>query len=174
MKYLELKHEKEIDDAKSKAVEGDPKTAESDAKLQEVLKNVQIETDGFIATAMKVEFGASISDILLKSPDVGLHASNILLGIPDKDDKIDKSVQINSTKTLLNMAEGKLKIQTMNKKIKEFELSQLKKLQDAGGQVDKKEIAKLEAEVIELEEEVSQSQNSVTRVEKDISNLLKD
>jgi len=174
MKDLELKHEKEIDDAKAKAVEGDPKAAESDAKLQEVLKNVQIETDGFIATAMTVEFGASISDILLKSPDVGLHASNILLGIPDKDDKIDKSVQINSTKTLLNMAEGKLKIQTMNKKIKEFELSQLKKLQDAGGQVDKKEIDKLEVEVIELEKEVSQSQNSVTRVEKDISNLLKD
>jgi len=161
---LAQKHEKEIADAKA---------AKDETLLQEVLKNVKVETDGFIATAMKIEFGASISDILMKSPDVGLHAGNVLLGSPDKDGKIDKSAQINSTKTLLNMAEGKLKIQTMDKKIKEFELSQLEKLKAAGGQVDDKAITALKAEVLNLEEQVAHSQANVGRVEADIIDLQK-
>ncbi len=164
MEALAQKHEKEIADAKA---------TKDDALLQEVLKNVKVETDGFIATAMKVEFGASISDILMKGPDVGLHAGNVLLGGPDKGDKADKSGQINSTKTLLNMAEGKLKIQTIDKKMKEFELSQLEKLKTAGGQVDDKAISKLQAEVRELEEQVAHSQANVGRVETDIIDLQK-
>ena len=107
----------------------------------------------------------------MKDPDVGLHAGNILLGIPDRDNKVDKSAQINSTKTLLNMAEGKLKIQTINKKMKEFEISQLEKLKTAGGQVDDKEIDKLKAEVFELEDQLFQSQNSVKKVEAEMANL---
>jgi molecular chaperone GrpE (heat shock protein) len=160
---LVRKHEKEI-----------AKAADDGVSLQEVLKNVKVETDGFIATAMKIEFGASISDILMKGPDVGLHAGNVLLGSPDKGDKTDKSAQINSIKTLLNMAEGKLKIQTIDKKMKEFELSQLEKLKTAGGQVDDKAITALKAEVSELEEQVAHSQANVGRVEEEINNLQKD
>ena len=133
-----------------------------------MLENVKVETDGFIATAMKVEFGASISDILMQ----GL-TSNILLGVADKGDNADKSAQINSTRTLLNMAEGKLKIQTMDKKMKEFELSQLEKLKTAGGQVDNNKITTLKEEVLKLEEQVAQSQANVGRVEADIINLQK-
>jgi len=162
IEYLTQKYEKEIADAKA---------TKDEALLQEVLKNIKVETDGFIATAMKIEFGASISDILMKGSDIGLHAGNVLLGVPDKDGKIDKSAQINSTKTLLNMAEGKLKIQTMNKKMKEFEISQLEKLKTAGGQVDDKEIDKLKAEVSELEDQLFQSQNSVKKVEAEMTNL---
>jgi hypothetical protein len=165
METLAQKHEKEIAVAT---------VAKDEARLQEVLKNVKDETDGFIATAMKIEFGASISDMLMKGPDVGLHAGNVLLGSPDKGDKADKSAQINSTKTLLNMAEGQLKIQTMDKKMKEFELSQLKKLKTAGGQVDDEAITALQAEVLILEEQVAQSQAKVGRVETDIINLQKD
>ena len=157
--------------SKAEAIEkkiADAKAARDEALLQEVLKNVKGETDGFIATAMKVEFGASISDILMQ----GL-TSNILLGVADKGDNADKSAQINSTKTLLNMAEGKLKIQTMDKKMKEFELSQLEKLKTAGGQVDDNEITTLKAEVLKLEEQVAQSQANVGRVEADIINLQK-
>ena len=161
---LAQKHENEIADAKAE---------KGDVTLQEVLKNVKVETDEFIATAMKIEFGASISDILMKSPDVGLHAGNVLLGSPDKDGKIDKSAQINSTKTLLNMAEGKLKIQTIDKKMKEFELSQLEKLKAAGGKVDDKAINKLKEEVHNLEEQVAHSQANVGRVEADIIDLQK-
>ena len=162
MEALAQKHEKEIADAKA---------AKDEALLQEVLKNVKVETDGFIATAMKVEFGSSISDILMKGPDVGLHAGNVLLGGADKDGKIDKSAQINSNKTLLNMAEGKLKMQTIDKKMKEFELSQLEKLKAAGGQVDDKAITALKTEVLNLEQQVAHSQANVGRVETDIINL---
>jgi len=160
MDALLQKRKNEIDEAKAK---------QDDAKLQEVLKNVKVETDGFIATVMKIEFGASISDILMKAPDVGLHAGSILLGSNDKGDKPDKSAQINSTKISLNMAQGKLKMQTMDKKMKEFELSKLK---DAGG--DKDAISKLEAEVRDLETGVAQSQASVERVEKEMGELQKD
>ena len=161
---LAQKHENEIADAKAE---------KGDVTLQEVLKNVKDETDKFIATEMKIEFGASISDILMKSPDVGLHAGNVLLGSSDKADKTDKSAQINSTKTLLNMAEGKLKIQTIDKKMKEFELSQLEKLKAAGGKVDDKAINKLKEEVHNLEEQVAHSQANVGRVEADIIELQK-
>jgi hypothetical protein len=162
IEYLTQKYEKEIADAKA---------TKDEALLQEVLKNIKVETDGFIATAMKIEFGASISDILMKGSDIGLHAGNVLLGVPDKDGKIDKSAQINSTKTLLNMAEGKLKIQTMNKKMKEFEISQLEKLKIAGGQVDDREIDRLKVEVSELEDQLFQSQNSVKKVEAEMTSL---
>ena len=162
MQTLAKENENKIADVKAK---------KDDALLQEVLKEVKVEANGFIAKTMKIEFGASISDLFLKDPDIGLHAGNILLGIPDGDNKVDKSAQINSTKTLLNMAEGKLKIQTINKKMKEFEISQLEKLKTAGGQVDDKEIDKLKAEVSELEDQLFQSQNSVKKVEAEMTNL---
>jgi len=162
MQTLAKENENKIADVKAK---------KDDALLQEVLKEVKVEANGFIAKTMTIEFGASISDLFLKNPDIGLHAGNILLGVPDKDGKTDKSAQINSTKTLLNMAEGKLKIQTINKKMKEFEISQLEKLKTAGGQVDDKEIDKLKAEVSELEDQLFQSQNSVKKVEADMASL---
>jgi len=74
---------------------------------------------------------------------------------------------------LLNMAEGKLKIQTIDKKMKEFELSQLEKLKAAGGKVDDKAINKLKEEVHNLEEQVAHSQANVGRVEADIIELQK-
>ena len=162
METLAKENENKIADIKAK---------KDDALLQEVLNEVKVEANGFIVKTMKIEFGASISDLFLKDPDVGLHAGNILLGIPDGDNKVDKSAQINSTKALLNMAEGKLKIQTINKKMKEFEISQLEKLKTAGGQVDDKEIDKLKAEVFELEDQLFQSQNSVKKVEAEMANL---
>jgi hypothetical protein len=146
----------------------------TEAKTTTRLEAIKGAVSEFIEKTMRREFGGSISDISKKDPDFDLgHADKILLGYPDKDGKIDKSVQINSIKTLLKQAEVKLITQTIDKKMKEFEFSQLEKLKAAGAAINDGDITKLRQEIIELEKQVSQSQNQVDRVKENIDNLEK-
>jgi hypothetical protein len=76
---------------------------------------------GLIATSFKVEFGASISDALIKASNIGLEAGNILLGVPkNKDVPVDEKALADLEMTKHN--ENLLKLEKLDKKIKEMEI----------------------------------------------------
>jgi len=139
----------------------------SAAEKEGALKAIKTEY-GLVAQKFEVEFGQSVTDALLKQADIGLKASNIVLGVaPKEDGKIDPAT-VNAMKINSNQIHGKLKLSKMNLKIKQFELEQKK---TAGA--DKHEIVAMEQEIKELERDVGNYETEVERIDLDIKNVDK-
>ena len=97
-----------------------PLFAEVD-KAKALEEDEKQDTMGLIATSFKVEFGASISDALIKASNIGLEAGNILLGVPkNKDVPVDEKALADLEMTKHN--ENLLKLEKLDKKIKEMEI----------------------------------------------------
>ncbi len=123
---------------------------------------------GVLLDGGKVEFGASITDVLPKVDKLitGLEASNPFLGVPDAPAKegLDpaKAKELSMKK---NQACGQLKLNKMDLKVAQFKLNAL----DPNSPEYKSEKAKLEAEISKLESDV----NHLEREENDIESALK-
>ena len=123
---------------------------------------------GVLLDGGKVEFGASITDVLPKVDKLitGLEASNPFLGVPDAPAKegLDpaKAKELSMKK---NQVCGQLKLNKMDLKVAQFKLNAL----DPNSPEYKSEKAKLEAEISKLESDV----NHLEREENDIESALK-
>lgn len=123
---------------------------------------------GVIVTDMKVEFGASVTDALLRNDKLisGLVASNPFLGVPDAPEKegLDpaKAKELSMKK---NQVSGQLKLNKMDLKIAEFKLSSL----DPNSKEYDSEKAKLKAEISKLKGDLQH----LEREENDIESALK-
>jgi hypothetical protein len=115
-----------------------------------------------IPTSFEVQFGSSITDILLKEFDIGLKAGNPFLGIPDIDEKQAKSANHKALDQDKKQNELKLKIKNLDKKVKEFELQKAKDNNDLAMQ------EKLNREINEIEAEINNLDLQNSRIEKAI------
>ncbi len=125
----------------------------------------QAQQAGMILTDFKVEFGQSITDALIKSPDIGLHAGTILLQ-DDKDKKggeLDPAV-INAMKMQSNQLHGRVKMAKLDKALKEFELSKLLPT-DPQYSVLQAEIAKLEGDYEKANREFEELDEVIAKAE---------
>jgi type IV secretory pathway VirB6-like protein len=95
------------------------------------------------------DLGLTAPDLGLTAPDLGLKASNFLLGVPEEKSKINEA-QLKELGMLKRQLDGQLKINGMNKKIKEFELAQLENNPENSGK-----IASLKSQISDLEKEIS-------------------
>jgi|GEM_PF-2475114 len=98
---------------------------------------------GLVATSFKIDFGASISDALMKESKIGLEAGSILLdAAKNKDGVVDQKV-LAALEVNKHQAESQLKIVKLDKQIKQMEIDQ------AGG--NPKELFRLNNEMKKLE-----------------------
>jgi type IV secretory pathway VirB6-like protein len=100
---------------------------------------------GLVATSFEITFGASISDALMKSPNILLEAGNILLEAPKNkdgvvDEKVVAALEVNS-----HQADSQLKMVKLDKQIKQMEIEQA----TAAGNLQ--ELSKLKDEMKKLE-----------------------
>ena len=132
----------------------------TDKEKQEAVA-VAKEASGLVATDFKVDFGASISDALLKAPDLGLKASNPLLGVPDPTSGkiVDKAV-VNALSMEGNQLSGKRKMENLNKRMKEFELS--KATDPAQKAALEREIAEIDNKIQVYERDLEGNQQALT------------
>ncbi len=100
---------------------------------------------GLVATSFEVTFGASISDALMKSPNISLEAGSILLdAAKNKDGVVDEKV-VAALEVNKHQSDSQLKMVKLDKQIKQMEINQAK---EAG---DIQELSKLENEMKKLE-----------------------
>lgn len=128
------------------------------AAVKEVENGLQTTGPGLVATGMEVQFGASITDVLMKESDIGLKASNPFLGVKDaQGNELDPGIAkgLESAKTI---ASAKLKMNEMKRKYKKFELDKLK---DSG----------TPQEIYALEKEIEDIERSIQSCEKEIANI---
>ncbi len=126
--------------------------------VKETEEGLKSTGTGLVATGMEVQFGASITDVLMKESDIGLKAGNPFLGVKDSEgNSLDPSVVkgLESEKTITS---AKLKMNEMKKKYKKFELEKLK---DSG----------TPQEIYALEKEIEDIDRSIQSCEKDIANI---
>lgn len=84
-------------------------------------------SQGLVAQQFEVQFGQSITDALLQQSDIGLKASNVLLGVAaKKEGALDEST-LNALRMNKTQIDAKAKIEKMNLKIAQFELDKLEK-----------------------------------------------
>ncbi|MCP4913441.1 MAG: hypothetical protein GY909_09990, partial [Oligoflexia bacterium] len=153
-------------DEASKAAESHLASGDVD-KAREELEKAQKEAP-IIVNKMEVEFGSNISDALIKGGDVTIKGGNVMIG----GDKVGKKSDIdenllNSLKLEKTQCDGRLKMANLDKKIKEFELKQLKDKSDS----DPKAIDRLEKEITDLEKEHNRLKTESSRLETGISSL---
>jgi type IV secretory pathway VirB6-like protein len=123
----------------------------------------------FAADSFEIEFGASINDVLLKAPDIGLKAGNVLLGGDAPAEKGVDEAAIGALKVSKNQAAAKKKISIMNQKIAQYTLEQLQK-QDPSSltAAQKSEINSLELEIQGLNKNIKDSEAEENRIGDDM------
>lgn len=130
-----------------------------------ILDEAKKQVTEFVATSFKVEFGASISDALMKESNIGLKAGSILLdAAPNKvgpvDEKILAALEVNS-----HQAHGQLKMAKMDKQMKEMEIAQA----EASG--DKDRVSELRSEMGKLEKSLSSIQGNYDSLTQQLKSL---
>ena len=113
--------------------------------LATTLEEKKVVATGLVATSFEITFGASISDALMKSPNILLEAGNILLEAPKNkdgvvDEKVVAALEVNS-----HQADSQLKMVKLDKQIKQMEIEQ------AAAAGNLKELSKLKDEMKKLE-----------------------
>jgi hypothetical protein len=121
---------------------------------------------GLVAEDFKVQFGQPLTDALLKEPDVGLKASNVALGVDSSAGQVS-SATLSALKVSKNQVEVKIRLDKMNKQIKQYELEQLKVKQNAGENVTT-DIKAAENEIVNYEREISRNTGESTRIDSEI------
>jgi type IV secretory pathway VirB6-like protein len=127
-----------------------------DAELEKVKEFV-----GLIATSFEVQFGSSITDALLKECDIGLKASNVLLGVPNSDPAAANPKEEAKLKIDKTQAEGRFKLAKMNLKIAQFELEKLSN----DPEKNKRKIAELKAEINSFEVDKNKYEQEINKLE---------
>lgn len=158
-----------IDNAKKQFEEAQAQLKQFEAEKKEVV------VTGLVAQSLDVQFGAKITDALLKPADIGLKAStDVLLGIPPaKDGAVDPAV-INSLKIAGNQLDMKRKMSKMDSKIKEFEKAtletELKYVKSGTKEYNKiiSKITKLDKEVEQLNMETKQYESQAAEIDSSI------
>ncbi len=132
----------------------------------EKASNVQETFAGVIPTGMSVEFGATLSDILIKTPDVGLKAGNPFLGVPNADPAEANQAYKDLLKLNKMQVDARLKVANLNKKIKEFELEQIRKADPSDPS-----IKELEDALNGISNEVRAHESTLSGIENQLSSL---
>ncbi len=133
-------------------------SAELDWALEaKTLEEKQI-TMGFVATSLKIDFGASISDALMKESDIGLKAGSILLDAAKNEDVLVDEKALAQLEVIKHQAEGQLKMAKLDKKVKEMEIEKAKAAED-----NKK--------LLTLNEEMKKLENSFSGIEGNCKSL---
>lgn len=116
---------------------------------ENTVPKVENSSNSFVATEMKMEFGASITDALIKESDIGLKASNIALGVStDELKKIDEKL-VSYLEMDKNKLSTKIKTLEMEKKYKEYRIAELKSSK-IDSEANKKEIEQLTYEISDI------------------------
>lgn len=134
----------------------------------EELKKLKEEYNkvGLTPTSLEVEFGASITDALLKTPDVGLKASNCLLGVADSDRKDEYKAVSQALEIEKLQLESQLKIKNLDLKMKQADLERLTK--EGNEQLAaqcQKDISDLESKVTNLDRQISKVETAKSNVQ---------
>lgn len=124
------------------------------AKAQEKVQEV-------IPMSFEVEFGASASDLLMKDPDIGLKASDPLLGKPPSDPNDIDHAAVAALNINKNSIEGRVRMAKMQQKIKEFEKSKI-------DPSDREALAKIDKEIDEIKDKIFKQENQLAKVDSDI------
>ena len=156
--------------------EGERKLLEASIDEFKQLSNEQ----GVIATELKIEFGASISDVLLKKPDVLLQECNILLGVPDHGN----TAVVEAAKTILgaqkSQFDSKLRMAKIDKRIKQMEKHNLEselaiKLSDPSTSNEEKIRIKTKLEEVTLSlTEIEREEKTIEGQATELGNIIKD
>ena len=130
-----------------------------------ILDEAKKQVTEFVATSFKVEFGASISDALMKESNIGLKAGSILLDAAQNkvgpvDEKILAALEVNS-----HQAHGQLKMAKMDKQMKEMEIAQA----EASG--DSKKASELRSELGKLEKSLLSIQGNYDSLTQQLKSL---
>lgn len=125
--------------------------------------------DLFVAQSLQVDFGAPLTDALLKESDLGLKDSNVTLGVADNyDSQAANESLLNSFRVGKQQASAKKQVMNLEKKIKEFELGKLEAKQRAGEPVDAREMQRLQDEIKEHDKEISKYESEEARFDREI------
>ncbi len=137
-------------------------------KYSEELQKLTIDNQVLVATELKVEFGASISDMLLKEMNIGLKQSNVLLGVPDNINSQATAVAKAAFDAQESQCKCKLKMTIIDKKIKEMEKYNLEEAYRKESNKDKK------AAIKAMLDEVASSLKAIETEEVAINNQIKE
>jgi type IV secretory pathway VirB6-like protein len=131
-------------------------------------------TQVLVAQQFEVQFGQSITDALLQQSDIGLKAGSLALGVAPENNSGKLSEQvINALKMNKAQLDAKAKIESMNKRIKEFELQQKKdelRKPDADKHRLNDEIRDLENEISRLDHQANSYKAEAEQLDKEIFN----
>jgi hypothetical protein len=170
-----------VEELSKKLINGTITEAERQALTESIQEFKQLsDKQSLLATELKVEFGASISDALLKKPDVLLQECNILLGLPDHGN----AAVVQAAKTILgaqkSQFDSKLRMAKIDKRIKQMEehnleLELAKKLSDPSTSPEEKirietKLKEVKLSLTEIEREEKTIEGQVT----ELANVIKD
>lgn len=126
---------------------------------------------GLIKNSFEVQFGQSITDALLKEPDLGLKPGNVALGVAvDEGQESNQSV-LNALRVNKNQLSVRLKMDKMKKKITDFKLSELELKQKSSSLTnsESEQLRALQTESDELDRDIKSFESEVARLDGDIS-----
>ena len=104
---------------------------------------------GLVATSLEIEFGANISDALIKESKIGLEAGSILLdAAKNKDGVVDEKV-VAALEVNKHQSDSQLKMVKLDKQIKQMEIEQATKDKNYN------ELSRLNDEMKELDKSFS-------------------
>jgi type IV secretory pathway VirB6-like protein len=132
------------------------------------LEQLMEQKQALIITEFKVEFGASVSDVLLKELDIGLKAPSLLPGAPDAERTQALEVAKTAFAAQKSQCDCKLRMTKIDKKIKQMEKYNLESALKSASEDEKKAIG---AKLAEIENSLKAIEREETTIDDQISEL---
>ena len=133
----------------------------------------KMQNDGPVLQKFEVEFGADISNALMKESDIGMKACDeALLGIKNGGGATADNTALQNTLQLSkNQLSTRIKINKMNKNIAEYALAQLNKKSDPTTE-DNRTKATLEGEISGLDKDVAAGEREMSEIDAGLNHIL--